>query len=167
MSETLTFVVNGVQRTVALEGWEKLLPILRDKLELTGTKCGCDDASCGACVVVVNGEAKRSCVTPPAKLQGAEVVTIEGLSHGSELHPIQQAMIDGGAVQCGYCIPGIVMELHALFSRNLDAGEAEIKDALAGHFCRCTGYEAIMKSALLAQEYLRQAKPAAKKSKKR
>ncbi len=162
MGEQLKFVVNGVRRTVELDGWERLLTILRDKLDLTGTKCGCDDASCGACVVVVNGKAERSCVLPPAKLQGADVVTIEGLGETGDLHPIQQAMIDGGAVQCGYCIPGIVMELYALYGRNVDAGEEEIKDALSGHFCRCTGYEAIMKSALLAQEYMK--KKAGKKS---
>ncbi len=156
MGEKLNFVVNGVKRTVELEGWERLLYILRDKLDLTGTKCGCDDASCGACMVIVNGEAVKSCVIPPAKLQGAEVVTIEGLAGpDSELHPIQQAMIDGGAVQCGYCIPGLVMGLYALFNKNLNATRDEITDVIALHFCRCTGYEALMTSALLAQEYMK------------
>ncbi|NLI75684.1 MAG: (2Fe-2S)-binding protein [Candidatus Riflebacteria bacterium] len=159
MAETITFKVNGETKTVSLEGHEKLLEILRDKLSLTGTKCGCDDASCGACTVVVNGEAKKSCVFPQAKLAGAEVTTIEGLAgKAGELHPIQQAMIDGGAVQCGYCIPGIVMELHGLFSKNPDAGHDEITEALSRHFCRCTGYEAIMASALLAQKYLKEGK---------
>jgi len=155
MRQTLSFIVNGEKKTLELDGWEKLLEILRDKLELTGTKCGCDDASCGACVVVVNGKAEKSCVFPIAKLQGAEVVTIEGLGKGRELHPIQQAMIDGGAVQCGYCIPGIIMELYALFTKTPDADETEITNALSKHFCRCTGYESIMKSALLAQKYMR------------
>lgn len=157
MSEKRTFSVNGEMKTVDIDGWEKLLDILRDKLELTGTKCGCDDASCGACTVVVNGEAKKSCVFPHMKLQGSEVTTIEGLGKSGELHPIQQAMVDGGAVQCGYCIPGIVMELYALFKRNINAKDDEITEALAGHFCRCTGYESIMKSAKLAREYMKKA----------
>ncbi len=166
MAEAITFKINGETKTVAIEGHEKLIEILREKLDLTGTKCGCDDASCGACTVVVNGEAKKSCVFPHAKLNGAEVTTIEGMTgKDGGLHPIQQAMIDGGAVQCGYCIPGIVMELHALYSRNLEAGEAEITEALSRHFCRCTGYEAIMKSALLAQEYLKKGRKKAKKGK--
>ncbi|MFH1039068.1 MAG: (2Fe-2S)-binding protein [PVC group bacterium] len=157
MAEKITFTVNGTPRTVEIEGWEKLIYVLREKLNLTGTKRGCDDASCGACVVVVDGEAKKSCVFPATRLPGTEVVTIEGLAEGTKLHPIQRALIDAGAVQCGYCMPGIVMELSALFRKNPRAADGEIKDALALHLCRCTGYEAIWEGALLAREYLAKA----------
>lgn len=154
MSEKINFIVNGRKRTIEIEGGEKLIYILREKLNLTGTKRGCDDAACGACVVVVDGEATRSCVYPAKKLEGKDVLTIEGMADGSNLHPIQRALIDAGAVQCGYCMPGIVMELHALFTKNSDASDEEIKDALTKHLCRCTGYEAIYEGALLARKYL-------------
>ena len=149
---------NGLKRTVEIEGWERLLYVLREKLNLTGTKCGCDDATCGACVVVVDGDAKRSCVYLAKKLEGTKIVTIEGLAKGKGLHPIQKALIDAGAVQCGYCTPGIVMELYALFTKNLKASEKEIVDVLSSHLCRCTGYEAILEGALLAQKYLKEKK---------
>lgn len=154
MTEKITFTVNGKERTVEIEGWEKSIHVLREYLNLTGTKRGCDDASCGACVVVVDGEATKSCVYPAKKLAGKEVITIEGVSEGTNLHPIQRAMIDAGAVQCGYCMPGIVMELYALFNNKLAASREEIINALDKHLCRCTGYEAIIDGALLAQKYL-------------
>lgn len=154
-TEKINFTVNGVRRTVEIEGWEKLIDVLREKLELTGTKRGCDDLTCGACVVVINGVAKKSCGFSATKLEGTNVITIEGLSDGKTLNPIQKAMIDAGAVQCGYCTPGIVMELYALFKKNKNAAEKEIIDALAQHLCRCTGYEAILEGAKLAQKYLK------------
>ena len=152
MSQRVTFTVNGYERIVELEGWERLIDVLRETLSLTGTKRGCDDASCGACVVVIDGEAKKSCVYPAKKIDGKEVLTIEGMADGMTLHPIQQALIDAGAVQCGYCIPGIVMELYALFTKNAGATDEEIIDALSKHLCRCTGYEAIFEGAQLARE---------------
>jgi len=142
---------------VEIEGWEKLIHVLREYLHLTGTKRGCDDASCGACVVVVDGDATKSCIFPAKKLEGKEVITIEGVSEGTDLHPIQTALIDAGAVQCGYCTPGIVMELFALFHRKRDATDDEIKEVLSRHLCRCTGYEAIYDGALLARKYLSEA----------
>ena len=156
MPDKITFTVNGKKRTVEIEGWEKLIHVLREYLHLTGTKRGCDDASCGACVVVVDGDATKSCIFPAKKLEGKEVITIEGVSEGTDLHPIQRAMIDAGAVQCGYCMPGIVMELYALFNKNAAASREEIIDALDKHLCRCTGYEAIIDGALLAQKYLKE-----------
>ena len=154
MPEKITFTVNGTPRTVEIDGGEKLIFILREKLGLTGTKRGCDDASCGACVVVIDGKAIKSCVFPAKKLEGKEVVTIEGVSEGTKLHPVQKALIEAGAVQCGYCMPGIVMELFALFNRDPKAPDEEIRDALDLHLCRCTGYEAIWEGALLARKYL-------------
>lgn len=157
MPEKITFAVNGTYRTVEIEGSEKLIHILRERLNLTGTKRGCDDAACGACVVVVDDEAIKSCTFPAKKLDGKEVLTIEGMADGTNLHPIQRALIDTGAVQCGYCTPGIVMELFALFNRKTDATNDEIKEVLSRHLCRCTGYEAIYDGALLARKYLSEA----------
>lgn len=154
---TITFTLNGRPRSVAIEGWEKILDVLREDLNLTGTKHGCDDGTCGACTIVLNGEAKKACVFPAAKLDGADVLTIEGLSCGPDIHPIQRALIDAGAVQCGYCIPGIVLELYALFTKNPDASDADLRAALAKHFCRCTGYEAIYEGAKAAQRLMKQA----------
>jgi carbon-monoxide dehydrogenase small subunit len=158
MAEKITLTVNRVAYAVEIEGWEHLLDVLRDKIGLTGAKRGCDDLSCGACTVLVNGEAVKSCKGPASALAGADVVTIEGLADGTKLHPIQEALIEAGAVQCGYCIPGIVMGLHGLFLRKLDATEEEIIDALEDHLCRCTGYEAILEGAKLAQKRLKAAR---------
>jgi aerobic-type carbon monoxide dehydrogenase small subunit (CoxS/CutS family) len=154
MAETIQFTLNGVPQTLALEGWEKIIDVLRESLNLTGTKRGCDDGTCGACTIVLDGEAKRACLLPAAKLSGAKVLTIEGISQGMEIHPIQKALVEAGAVQCGYCIPGIVLELYALFTKNVHASDDEIKTALSRHFCRCTGYEAIWEGAKLAQKKL-------------
>jgi aerobic-type carbon monoxide dehydrogenase small subunit (CoxS/CutS family) len=153
--EKYTITVNGVPRTVEAEPDEKLLDILREKLHLTGAKRGCDDLSCGACTVVVNGKAEKSCMYPMKKAAGAKILTVEGLSKGMELHPIQRALIDAGAVQCGYCTPGIIMELYALLTVRLDPSDEELTTALDRHLCRCTGYEAIAEGARLAIEYMK------------
>lgn len=154
--EKINFKVNGVLKTVEIEGYESLLDILREKFNLTGTKRGCDDGSCGACTVIVNGEAVKSCIFSAKKVDNAEVITIEGLAKNGELHPIQKAMIDSGAVQCGYCTPGIIMELYSLFNKNLDVDEEQIIETLSKHLCRCTGYESILDGAKLAQRYLKE-----------
>jgi len=158
MAEKITFKVNGIERSLEIEDGEKLIEILREKLDLTGTKRGCDDASCGACTVVVDGEATKSCVYPAKKVAGKEVTTIEGLARGKKLHPIQEALIEAGAVQCGYCTPGIVMELYALFSENSNSSDEEITEALSRHLCRCTGYEAILEGARIARKKMDEGK---------
>jgi len=155
MPENVTLRVNGKAHTVACEPGDKLLDLLRLRLGLTGTKRGCDDASCGACTVMVDGEARKSCITPVARLEGGEVVTVEGVARGKKLHPVQTALMESGAVQCGYCTPGIVMELYVLFSAEPDASRERVIEVLNKHLCRCTGYEAILEGALLAQERLR------------
>jgi len=155
MAETIQFTLNGNAQTVAIEAQDKIIDILREHLNMTGTKRGCDDGTCGACTIVLNDDARKACLFPAKKLDGAEVLTIEGISQGMEIHPIQKALVEAGAVQCGYCIPGIVLELYALFTKNVDASDTEIKTALAKHFCRCTGYEAIWEGAKLAQKYLK------------
>ena len=154
MSNQVCFTVNGKPVVSELDWDKKLLDILREELNLTGTKRGCDTAACGACTVIVNGRAVKSCVLPATKLEGAEVITIEGLSSDS-VHPIQQALVDAGAVQCGFCTPGIVMELYALFAAKPDADDDEIVKVLNRHLCRCTGYEAILEGAITARQSFR------------
>ncbi|MBN2556636.1 MAG: (2Fe-2S)-binding protein [Anaerolineales bacterium] len=154
MAETVTFTINGKQRTVPVDPALKLLDVIREDLGLTGTKRGCDNSTCGTCTVVMNGKAVKSCTVALEKADGAEIITIEALAQGT-LHPIQQALIEAGAVQCGFCTPGIVMELYALYSEDLDADEKKILNALNKHLCRCTGYEALWEGALLAQERMK------------
>ena len=144
--------VNKKSYVLNVEPTDSLLFILREKLHLTGTKNGCNQAHCSACTVVVNGKAVKSCVLKAKKLENADVTTIEGISNNFELHAIQEAFIKIAAVQCGFCSPGYIMELYALFSTNVDATEKEIRDVLEPHLCRCTGYKPILDAALLAQK---------------
>ena len=157
MSEWITLTVNGVRRTVLYAAKESLLEILREALDLTGAKEGCGYGACGSCTVVVNGEAVKACtLRGKEKLDGLEVLTIEGLAdQEGNLHPIQEAFLRAGAVQCGFCTPGFIMRLYALFKNKPGATEEEIEAALSENLCRCTGYEAIWEAALLAQEMMK------------
>lgn len=146
--------VNGIQHELTVDEKETLMEILRDRLHLTGTKNACAYGACGACTVVMNNEAVRSCIVKPDKYNEKVVLTIEGISEGFDLHPIQEAFIEAGAIQCGYCTPGFVMSLYALFNSNLNATDEEIKEVLEKHICRCTGYEFIWDAAKLAQKKL-------------
>lgn len=150
--ESISLKVNGSSYTFEVDKSTTLLEILRDRLNLTGSKLACGYGKCGCCTVVMDGLATRSCVTRALKANGTEVVTIEGLEEGLSLHPIQEAFIEAGAVQCGFCTPGIIMTLFALFTGTPRASSDEIREELKGHLCRCTGYENIVKGALLAQE---------------
>ncbi len=150
----ITLVVNGIKHELTVDDKETLMQVLRDRLHLTGTKNACSYGACGACTVVMDNEAVKSCLIKPAKYDGKTVLTIEGLSDGFDLHPIQQAFIQAGAVQCGYCTPGYIMSLYALFNKNLNATDEEIKEVLEEHICRCTGYEFIWDAAKLAQKML-------------
>lgn len=152
----MTFTVNGKERTVDYEPEMMLLDVLREVLNLTGTKHGCDNSTCGTCTVVMDGKAIKSCNTPAAKAAGTSVVTVEGLAKGVELHPIQKAISESGAVQCGFCTPGIVMELYGLLESNPDASEVEMTNALNKHLCRCTGYEPIRDGAMIAQKMIKE-----------
>ncbi len=156
MMEKFSFTVNGKPCTVEVDPEWKLLDVIRDMLGLTGAKRGCDNATCGTCVVVVNGKAVKSCNFPIRKAQGASILTIEGLSRGMELHEVQKALVESGAVQCGFCIPGIAMELYALLEEKPDASEREMVNALNKHLCRCNGYEPILNGARLAQERMKE-----------
>jgi len=148
----LTMTLNGESVTVEVEPFELLVDVLRDKLGLTGTKIGCSEGECGACTVIMDGQAVLSCLLPAMKAHGREVVTIEGLSGDDELHPLQQAFIEQGAVQCGYCTPGMIMSAKALLDENPQPSVEEIEEAVAGNLCRCTGYLQIVEAIEAAIE---------------
>lgn len=156
MTERMTFTVNGKERTVDYEPEMMLIDVLREVLNLTGTKHGCDNSTCGTCTVVMDGKAIKSCNTPAVKAAGTQIITVEGLAKGMELHPIQKAISESGAVQCGFCTPGIVMELYGLLEANPDASLTEMENALNKHLCRCTGYEPIRDGALIAQKMIKE-----------
>lgn len=132
--------VNGVDELVDVPANMTLLGMLRDKLALTGTKNGCAAGECGACTVLLNGEPVNSCMVLAVECEGAEVITVEGLAQDGQLDTLQQTLIDKGAVQCGFCTPGMLISARALLNRNPDPTEKEIKEALVGNLCRCTGY---------------------------
>jgi carbon-monoxide dehydrogenase small subunit len=156
MLEKISFTINEVPVTVEVDPEWMLIDVIRDVLDLTGTKRGCDNATCGTCVVVMDGRAVKSCNTVMRKVAGARVLTVEGLSKCRELHPVQTGIANSGAVQCGFCTPGIVMEVYALLERNPEATEHEIFNALNKHLCRCTGYEPIRDGALMAQKLVQE-----------
>ncbi len=139
----ISFTLNGQPVEIYAGPGEMLVDVLRDKLALTGTKIGCRAGDCGACTVIINGRAVNSCITPMGKVAGATVETIEGVGTPDHLHPVQQAMIDNGAVQCGFCFPGMVMSSKALLDHNPNPDSQTIRTALAGNICRCTGYTKI------------------------
>ena len=145
-AEVLRLRVNGRGRELLVKPYATLLEVLREDLRLTGTKHGCETGECGACTVLVDGVPKLSCVVLPAQVEGAEVTTIEGVAQGSTLHPVQQAFMDRGAVQCGYCTPGMVLAAKALLDANPAPSPGEIKEALAGNLCRCTGFGSIVEA---------------------
>ena len=141
--ELLTLRVNGESHTVAAEPNHTLLEVLREELGLTGTKHGCELGECGACTVLVDGVPILSCLTLPQQLGGADVVTVEGLARGPELHPLQTAFAEEGAAQCGYCTPGMLLAAKALLDANPRPTREQIAQAISGNLCRCTGYTAI------------------------
>ena len=132
-----------------------LLSVLRDQLDLTGAKCGCGTGDCGACTVLLDGEAVRSCIVPVKNAVGKQIITIEGLARGSELHPIQRAFVERGAIQCGFCTPGMILAAKALLDHNPNPTEDEIRAAIRFNLCRCTGYARIVEAVQFAAELLR------------
>ena len=146
----ISLTVNGSQEVVLVPSNMTLLQMLRERLALTGTKNGCSAGECGACTVLMNGEPVNSCMVLAVECDGTRIVTVEGLAGDKQLDPIQDAIIQAGGVQCGFCTPGILISSRALLDRNPNPGEQEIKEALVGNLCRCTGYERIIESVKAA-----------------
>ena len=142
----VSFTVNGDPVEILVEPWQTLMDALRDELQLTGTKEGCSNGNCGACTVMLNGRAIDSCCMLAAEVEGQDVITIEGLAKGGELDPLQRAFIDYGALQCGFCIPGFLVSARAYLNKNPHPTEDEIRHAIAGNLCRCTGYDKIVRA---------------------
>ena len=152
----IKFTVNGrtVERDVRED--ERLLDLIRDDLQLTGAKEGCGEGECGACTVLIDGKAIASCLVLAPQVDGKEILTVEGLARGEDLHPIQRAFVEKGAVQCGFCTPGFIMSTYALLTANPDPSDEEILAALEGNLCRCTGYAKIVEAVRYAAELMRQ-----------
>lgn len=140
----MELLVNGVRRHVKVDPERPLLWVLRNELDLTGAKYGCGEGQCGACTVLVEGVAHRSCITPCGSVAGKEITTIEGLADGEKLHPVQESFIQADAMQCGYCTPGMILSSVALLRKNAAPSELEIKQALEGNICRCGTYNRIV-----------------------
>lgn len=156
LTRPLTVRVNGEERSVEVEPRLLLVHLLRHELGLTGTHVGCDTTSCGACAVLLDGTPVKSCTVLAVQTQGRSVETVEGLMRGGELHPIQQAFHEQHGLQCGYCTPGMMLTATALLAENPDPSEEEIRWALSGNICRCTGYQNIVKAVQSAAAMLRE-----------
>ena len=152
MKRVIQLRVNGDGYEVLTEPHKTLLEVLREDLGLTGTKRGCDLGACGACTVLMDGKPHLSCLTLALNAQGKEILTIEGLSQNGDLHPLQRAFIEKGAIQCGFCTPGMILTAKAFLDERPHPSEAEVKGAISGNLCRCTGYTKIVEAILTAAE---------------
>ena len=152
MSVAIKVTVNGQTHEHEVEPRQMLVSYLRDELGLTGTHVGCDTSNCGACTAIVDGQAVKVCTMLAAQADGAEIMTIEGLAANGELHPLQEAFRETHGLQCGFCTPGMIMAAWQLLERNATPSDAEVRHALEGNFCRCTGYDNIIKAVQHAAE---------------
>lgn len=153
MRQLIELKVNGIKKEVLIEPWWSLARVLREEFGLTGVKVGCDEGMCGACTVLIDNKAVKSCLYLAMKAKGREIVTIEGLKgKNGELHPIQEAFVEHFAIQCGYCTPGTIMAAKALLDENPNPTEEEVKEWLSGNLCRCTGYTKIIEAVLAARD---------------
>lgn len=155
---TVNLNVNGKDYSVEVDGSTRLLDLLRDSLGLTGTKEGCGEGECGACTVIMDGEIVDSCLVLAFQCEGKEIITIEGVQSGDILHPAQKAFIEKGAVQCGFCIPGMVLATKAIIDKNEEPTDDEIREGLSGNLCRCTGYNKMVEAVHRAVEINKEAK---------
>ena len=151
----ISFTVNGRSVELDVPEDQRLLDLIRDDLQLTGAKEGCGEGECGACTVLIDGKAVASCLVLAPQVDGKDVLTVEGLAPGEELHPIQRAFVEEGAVQCGFCTPGFIMSTYALLISNADPSDEEIMAALEGNLCRCTGYAKILDAVRYAAGLMR------------
>lgn len=150
----VTMKVNGIEYKRNINPMMRLIDFLRDEIKLKGTKEGCGEGECGACTVILDGKTVNSCLLLAATLDGSEIITIEGVSNDG-IHPIQEAFMEVGAVQCGYCTPGMVLSAKAILDNKIDATKEEIRESISGNLCRCTGYEKIVQGIILAQSKLK------------
>ena len=152
MKQDIVLNVNGIQYNINIETHRTLVEVLRDTLGLTGTKKSCNEGECGACTVLMDGKPVASCLVLAVAAQGKEITTIEGLSHGEQLDPVQEAFVKHTAIQCGFCTPGMVMAVKALLDENPRPTPAEVRKAISGNLCRCTGYQQIVDAIMAAAE---------------
>ena len=150
----IEFTLNNQDVTAEVESTERLIDLLRNKFNLTGTKEGCSIGECGACTILMNGKAVNSCLILAEQIEGAKIVTIEGIAEGEKLHPLQVNFMKTGAIQCGFCTPGMVISSYELLNENLEPTEEQIKEAIAGNLCRCTGYKQIIDAVKISAEQL-------------
>ncbi len=158
MDTTITLTVNGKERTVDTDPERSLLDVLREVLHLTGAKYGCGEGRCGACTVLMDGRRTLSCVTPVARADKKTITTIEGLADGGSLHPVQQAFLDEGSIQCGYCTPGMILNAVALLKNNPQPTDEQITEWMNGNICRCNGYTKILKAVRRAAAQISEVK---------
>lgn len=154
MNQKISITVNGVSHELEVNPRLLLIDLLRAHLELTGTKSGCGHGDCGACTVLVDGKPANACLLLAVEVDGKKVTTIEGLAEGDRLHPVQQAFIDHGAMQCGFCIPGMILSAKALLDETPHPTEEQVRDGIAGNLCRCTGYAKIVQAILSVSKSL-------------
>ena len=152
MKQDVVLNVNGIQYNINIETHRTLVEVLRDTLGLTGTKKSCNEGECGACTVLMDGKPVASCLVLAVAAQGKEITTIEGLSHGEQLDPVQEAFVKHTAIQCGFCTPGMVMAAKAFLDENPRPTPAEVRKAISGNLCRCTGYQQIVDAIMAAAE---------------
>ena len=150
----IKLTVNGKSHELTIKPWRTLLEVLREELKLTGTKEGCGLGECGACTVIMNGKAVNSCLVLASEADGKDILTIEGLADGDKLHPIQEAFVTHGGMQCGFCTSGMILSAKALLEKNPDPTEEEVREGISGNFCRCTGYPKIIESIQAAAKNL-------------
>ncbi|MCK4257644.1 MAG: (2Fe-2S)-binding protein [Halanaerobiales bacterium] len=151
----ISFVINSRKKELEVPANMTLLEMLREKLGLTGTKCGCGGGECGACTVIMNNKAVNSCLVLAPEVDDSEIFTVEGLAQGRELDVIQEAFVENSALQCGYCTPGMIMSAKALLTKNPNPTDEEIREGISGNLCRCTGYEKIVEAIKCAAEKMR------------
>lgn len=156
MDARITLIVNGAERTVVTDPARSLLDVLREEFHLTGTKYGCGEGQCGACTVLMNGKKTLSCITPVARADKKKITTIEGLADGDLLHPIQQAFLDEGAIQCGYCSSGMILATAALLKNNPKPTDQQITEWMNGNICRCNGYTKIINAVRRAASQMKE-----------
>jgi len=148
----IKFVLNGKSYELKIQPWRTLLEVIREDLNLTGTKEGCGQGECGSCTVIMGGKTVNSCLVPAIEADNQEIITIEGIAEGDKFHPLQEAFITHGGMQCGFCTSGMIISAKAMLEKNQCPSEGEIREGLAGNFCRCTGYTKIVESISAAAE---------------